>query len=237
MQQSIKLDCIILAGGIGSRLAHILKDKPKCLAEIKNKCFLEILLTSMHLKGNFRFILALGKGHMQVIEEIKKPWTKPLDISYVVESKQLGTGGAIKNALNYANSKECLVLNGDTLISGNLNLMQNRLDYSNSELVRIALTKVKDRSRYGGISVDENFTVKSFLEKGEKSSGLINTGLYRIKKDLFMNLKSESFSFEDFLSNQVINKNLKGVILKGPFIDIGIPQDLNFLRNNLNKYV
>ena len=94
MQQSIKLDCIILAGGIGSRLAPILKDKPKCLAQINDKCFLEILLTSLNSKGNFKYILALGKGHDQVLEEIKKPWAKNLEIVYVIETKKLGTGGA-----------------------------------------------------------------------------------------------------------------------------------------------
>ena len=115
--------------------------------------------------------------------------------------------------------------------------MQNELENKNNEYIRIALTKIKNRSRYGGIEIDKKSFITSFLEKGEEVPGLINTGLYRINKNIFSNFNSESFSFEDFLSNQVKNRTTKGVILKGPFIDIGIPKDLNYLRNNFNEYV
>ena len=230
--------CIILAGGLGTRLAPLLNGKPKCLAQINNKCFLKILLKSLSYKGINNFVLALGNGHEQVLEEIKKPWAKNFKIKYVIEKKQLGTGGAIKNALNEISNNECLVMNGDTLITGNINLMKKKLDINNSELIRIGLIEVSNRSRYGGVIIDKNSYIINFLEKGATGKGLINTGLYKINKEIFKGIKSEIFSFEEFLSNEIKkNKSTKGVILNGSFIDIGIPDDFNFLCEHELDYV
>lgn len=238
MQDHNLTTCIILAGGLGTRLNPILKKKPKCLANINEKSFLEILLISLSSRGFKKFILALGYGHDQVLEEIKKNWAKGLEIKYSIEEKKLGTGGAIKNALNLVNTDECLVLNGDTLIAGDINIMKRKLDLKNSERIRMALIKVSNRTRYGGVNLDKNSFITSFNEKGFKEEGLINSGLYRIKKDIFKDIPNQVFSFEEFLSNQIsINKFIKGEIVKGPFIDIGIPEDLEYLCKNEKNYV
>lgn len=238
MQDNNCNSCIILAGGLGTRLAPLLNGKPKCLAEINNKSFLKILLNSLLSRGISNFLLALGKGHQQVIEEINKPWANNLNINYIVEQKQLGTGGAIKNALYEIDNDECLVMNGDTLITGDLNLMKKKLDIYNSEFIRIGLVKVSNSSRYGRVRIDENLYITNFSEKGESGQGLISSGFYRIKKDIFKSIKSEVFSFEDFIITEIKkNKSTKGVILNGSFIDIGIPEDFNYLCENELSYV
>ena len=44
-----KIDTVILAGGLGTRLRPVLKDKPKCLATINGKPFIDILLDNLGL--------------------------------------------------------------------------------------------------------------------------------------------------------------------------------------------
>jgi len=237
MQYNPDQTCIILAGGLGTRLAPILNGKPKCLAQINNKNFLKILLKSLWIRGIEKFILALGYGSQEVIDEIKKPWTKNFKIKYIVEEKKLGTGGAIKNALKEVDNDECIVLNGDTLITGNINVMKTKLDTNNSELVRIGLLKVSNSSRYGGVKIDKQSFITDFIEKGLTNESLINTGLYRIHKSIFKNINSEIFSFEEFISKEVKkNKSTKGAILTGSFIDIGIPEDYKFLCEHERDY-
>jgi D-glycero-alpha-D-manno-heptose 1-phosphate guanylyltransferase len=56
--------------------------------------------------------------------------------------------------------------------------------------------------------------------------GNINGGVYLIKKDIFdkFDLK-ESFSFEEFLQNNISSLDIKAEVFDNYFIDIGIPQD------------
>ena len=52
--------CIVLAGGLGTRLRSAVPDVPKCLAPIAGRPFLEWQLRSLAKRGIDRFILALG---------------------------------------------------------------------------------------------------------------------------------------------------------------------------------
>ena len=67
-----KIDTMILAGGLGTRLQSVLKDKPKCLAPINGKPFIEILLDDCIKQGLRRFILCVGYLKEQVIEHLSQ---------------------------------------------------------------------------------------------------------------------------------------------------------------------
>ena len=112
--------CIVLAGGLGTRLSHLLDGKPKCLAPIGDRSFLEILLESLYIRGISNFILALGYKSDLVLSEINSSWARKYTISYNIEKEPLLTGGAIKNVLESFQLDESLVVNGDTLISGDI---------------------------------------------------------------------------------------------------------------------
>lgn len=51
--------CIVLAGGLGTRLRSVLADVPKCMAPVGDKPFLQILLESLVAKGFEHFIFPL----------------------------------------------------------------------------------------------------------------------------------------------------------------------------------
>ena len=46
-----EIDTVILSGGLGTRLQPVLKDKPKCLAPINGKPFIDILLDNCIEQG------------------------------------------------------------------------------------------------------------------------------------------------------------------------------------------
>ena len=84
---------------------------------------------------------------------------------------------------------------------------------------------VENVSRYGSISFKKNILL-GFEEKGNNTSGVINSGVYYLKTDQLDDFaEGSNFSFEhDFLADKKIIKRLV-YEFKGMFIDIGIPDD------------
>ena len=61
-------ECIILAGGLGSRLQQAVPDLPKCLAPVAGRPFLSYIIDYLRLQGVQRFVFSLGYRH-EAIEE------------------------------------------------------------------------------------------------------------------------------------------------------------------------
>jgi D-glycero-alpha-D-manno-heptose 1-phosphate guanylyltransferase len=219
--------CIVLAGGLGTRLKSVLVDKPKCLAPIGNRFFLEIQLESLKSRGVNKFLLALGHQFYHVVD-VLKDLERRFDIEFVIENSPLGTGGAILNAMNYFHLDEVLVVNGDTYLDGDISEMLPPLDLSGdpNELARLAVIKVSDVSRYGEVDMKGNI-IFDFMEKNQAGPGFINAGFYHLhKRTLEPYSLGEPFSFEkDILPRLVKKRCLQGVLISGMFVDIGIPSD------------
>ena len=221
--------CIILAGGLGTRLKSVLPDKPKCLAPVGNSTFLEKQILFLISLGLERITLCLGYGNLLVKQELDNlSQLHALHIDSVVEDQQLGTGGATWNAMASLGIDEALVVNGDTFLDGNLVGMLTPLTLSgeDKEMIRMALVEVDDSTRFGGVNL-RNGRVLSFVEKGLSQSRLINAGMYRLSKKIFHAKEVGSkFSLEsDIFPDYATSGMLSGCLVKGRFIDIGVPED------------
>lgn len=219
--------CIILAGGLGTRLREAIPNKPKCLAPINGSSFLEIQLEALVRQGINNIIISLGYlGDLVEVELNSMNLPKPIKIRTIHEKKPLGTGGAILNAMDQFNLEECMVTNGDTYLSGSLQKMTSPLSLGAREISRMAVIEVANRSRYGGVEL-VNKNVTGFLEKGLAGKGFINAGFYRVNKRVFeKNKPGDKFSFESsVLSVLAKNDQLFYFEMEGDFIDIGIPED------------
>jgi len=85
-----KIKAIILAGGFGTRLSHIVSDVPKPMVQVNNEPYLKIN----------KVVLATG-FIFKCIEEYFKDNYHSIEIEYSIEKEPLGTGVAIKQALSY----------------------------------------------------------------------------------------------------------------------------------------
>jgi D-glycero-alpha-D-manno-heptose 1-phosphate guanylyltransferase len=221
----MKQSCIILAGGFGTRLREAVPDRPKCLAPIGSRSFIEIQLELLAAQGITEFVLALG--HLSSMVEIEaERLAGSFSIQCVVEPSPLGTGGAIAYAMKALGLSEALVTNGDTFLGGNLSEMLVPLGLDHGESVRMAVIEVLDRTRFGGVALTGNF-VTGFSEKGQAGPGAINAGLYRISSDIFSGVKvGEAFSLEShMLPSLALTGNLTAARITGAFTDIGVPDD------------
>lgn len=224
-----KIDAIILCGGEGKRLRSIINETPKPLAIVGGKPFLDILLEQLiGFNCVNSVVLAVGYKAEKIIERYKDCSRYDFNISFSVEEELLGTGGAIKGAIKHTKTKDILVVNGDSYTEINIkDLIVTHRD--NKAKITIALLKVDDASRYGSVRVNGQNKILSFDEKKKDTApGLINAGIYIMQKKIFSDIKENKvISFEKELL-PIFIRNLKGriygYIVKGKFIDIGIPE-------------
>ena len=231
------MEAIILAGGFGTRLQSVVKDVPKPMADINGRPFLAYLFDYAISNGVERVVLSVGYKR-EVIERYFGNSYKGAKIEYCVEDSPLGTGGAIKRALGMCVKRETLVLNGDTFFAVNLPSFVE-LHNKTTSLVSIALKPMECFDRYGCVALDGD-TVVSFEEKKYCDSGLINGGVYLLNRDILptLNCLPDIFSFEkDFLESKIADIRPYGFIDNGYFIDIGIPEDYERAKEELNDYI
>ncbi|MDW8464053.1 MAG: NTP transferase domain-containing protein [Geminocystis sp.] len=90
-------ECLILAGGLGTRLRQMVNDVPKPMAPINGKPFLEYLLRYLNSQGIRRVVLSVGYMKEKIVDHFGSRFMD-MEIVYSVEEEPLGTGGAIVRA-------------------------------------------------------------------------------------------------------------------------------------------
>ena len=229
---------LILAGGLGTRLLSRVSFAPKSLAPIKEKVFLDFVISNLYRQGIRKIDLSLHHKADQFINwltEAEKP--DDLLIRYAVEPRPLGTAGAIAFCRqHFKYNEDLIVTNGDTYLQSGAVDLFNSKNASNW----IGLVEVENTSRFGSVVVNDEGFITQFSEKNEtQTPGTINAGMYFLKNELVQSFVIENSSLErDIFIRLVKEKQLKGIDLKGLFIDIGTPSDYDlFLELVENKKV
>ncbi len=217
------MEAIILAGGFGTRLQSVVSDLPKPMAPIAGRPFLEILLASLAQQGFTRIILSLGYLAHTIIDHFGDTFAG-MDLEYEIEQTPLGTGGAIRQAMQKCNSDHVFIFNGDTFLEFNAQIVEQQ--WLTAQKPIIVACQLSNTERYGRLEHIDN-RVTGFSEKGQTGIGLINAGCYVFPLNLLDDFKvAQAFSLEnDFLTQAVKQQHFELFISYGHFIDIGIPED------------
>lgn len=228
-------EAIILAGGLGTRLRSVVEDKPKALAPVAGRPFLEYLLDHLRAAGIRRCIFSVGYKADHITRQFGDRY-RDVEIIYAHETEPLGTGGAIKNAMRFAESDHILVTNGDSLFQTDLSA-HYAFHLVHQAAVSLALRPMKNFSRYGRVEIDESGRIHAFREKEAVTEGLINGGVYIFDRAAFNMLDFPTkFSIEnDYFQARVSEGKFYGLPSDGYFLDIGIPTDFAKAQTEFTK--
>lgn len=220
------MEAIVLAGGFGTRLSHVVSGVPKPMAPVCNRPFLRFILDDLQEKGVERVVLAVGYKY-QIIQDYFGNSYRGIRLEYSIEDTPLFTGGAIKKALAKCQSAKVFVVNGDTFFDVDLQEM-SQVD---APLV-VAVKELENFDRYGTVSVSEGNIITGFHEKQPCAKGYINGGIYYIDRILLDSIDKETFSFEKEVLETVYQTfAVPAYISNGFFIDIGVPEDYYAAQN------
>jgi D-glycero-alpha-D-manno-heptose 1-phosphate guanylyltransferase len=231
-------EAIILAGGLGTRLNEVIADIPKSMAPINGRPFLEYLLDFLDRWGLRKVILSVGYKR-EIIQDHFGDQYKTLKIVYAIEEEELGTGGAILNALPYVEGHTTFIFNGDTYFDVNLQRLDDFRRIKEADLC-LAMRFEINPSRFGILEFDNNNRITRFLEKYDgHDEGYINGGVYVVRKDYLLRFGlPEKFSFEkDFLQKYYQTEEIYGMRCFSYFRDIGIPEDYQKAIDEFKKLI
>ena len=232
------MQAILLAGGLGTRLRSVVNDRPKPMAMIQGKPFMEYVIQELAGQGIDDIIFAVGYKGSMVEEYFTNGEKFGIHTSYAYEETLLGTAGAIKNAARHMTGQEVFVLNADTFY---------RMDYhrlirqkQDMELdMALVLREVEDVSRYGQALLAEG-RLAGFNEKTrEQRAGTINGGVYLMCRELINEIPEGKVSLEQDMIPKWLSegRRLGGFVNDGYFIDIGIPPDYYRFMDDVEKGV
>ena len=221
-----EVTAVILAGGFGTRLKSVVKDRPKVLALVGGRPFMEYLFDRLILGGISKAILCTGYM-AEKVEALYGDSYQSLKISYSREDTPKGTGGALRDAASKVTTKKVLVLNGDSVADVNIPELLAAHQKTGAK-VSMVVFHVPDVARYGSVAFDETTRqVHGFKEKKASSgAGWINAGVYLIEKDTLSTLSShnplslESEGFSEWIRQEIV---FCMPVSHGTFIDIGTP--------------
>lgn len=222
---------VILAGGKGTRLKKVVNDRPKPMAQVRNRPFLDYLMSYWYQQGIKRFILLVGYDYLKIINHYGYSY-KEASIEYSVEEKPLGTGGALLNLVkNSSLEDKFILLNGDSYLKANLNEIGIFHNEKKTDCI-LTLCRLNDTKRYMGCKIDNNKKLVNLNIHNEyeiNNKILINGGVYLFSKSFFNDLtynSLENLSLEDtILPNELNKKYIYGLETKEILIDIGVPED------------
>lgn len=234
MDNKIK-DAVILAGGLGTRLRSEIGEFPKVLAPVNGKPFLSFVLDYLQKNGIETVVLSVGYKAELIQQEFGDNY-KGLKLIYAIESSPLGTGGAMKLALEKNKAEMLFILNGDTFFDIDLKELEN-FHLQNKSTCTLALKKMKNVDRYGNVEIDAAGKILAFSEKKFREEAVINGGIYCINRGILIHYPVNTpFSFEtNYLENKPQAKNIFGKLFDNYFMDIGVPEDYQQFQKDNSK--
>jgi D-glycero-alpha-D-manno-heptose 1-phosphate guanylyltransferase len=183
-------------------------------------------------------VLSIGYLSEKIVEYYKTEYNG-IKVSYAKEESPLGTGGGIRLAMTKCNTKDILVLNGDSFFDVDINTHYENHSSKQADCT-LALRKVDNAARYGTIVLGSENVIETFREKNNiEQSGLINGGVYVLNRELYLNKTDEANAFsieKDFYETKIKEIHIFGFEYAGYFIDIGIPEDYKKAQDDFKGF-
>ncbi|HIF46195.1 MAG TPA: NDP-sugar synthase [Candidatus Poseidoniales archaeon] len=230
---------VIMAGGRGTRLMPLTKDRPKPMIPVLGRPVIDYVKDAMVAAGLSEIIVTTGYQGEQLIQHVA---TWEIESRVNQEQSPMGTAGSVA-LLRDELTETFVVGSGDSVASFDIaDLLKSHKE--SGAKVTMALWEVEDPTEFGivGLSstmqgetepnLDEGFIIK-FKEKPtaeEAFSNLINAGLYIIEPEV-MDLipKGEKYDFSKQLFPAVLAKGwpMYAKTVDGIWFDVGHPFELH----------
>lgn len=237
-----EVHAVVLAGGLGTRLRRVLADRPKPMADVAGRPFLEWVLRYLQGQGVRHVTLSTGHFAEMITAYFQRQPVAGLNVTCEAEPAPLGTGGGFlhtaKQVIAQRGSAPAgwLVLNGDSLFLVELaGLMEKWREQGTPGA--ILAREVDDVQRYGEVTFDARGRLVRFAEKApgaEKRRGWINAGVYLFTPALVDKFPQPfdparpalSFEYDVFPAWLRQGESLAVLPGTGAFLDIGTEETL-----------
>jgi NDP-sugar pyrophosphorylase family protein len=214
-------NAVILAGGKGTRMRPFTYEIPKPMIPVKGKPLLQYIIELLRKYEIRDIILSTGYMGDKIREHFGNGSNLGVDIRYVEEKNEMGTAGSLSLMKDFLDGT-FLMFNGDVLANIDLHDLI-AFHRENNALATIALTPVKDPSRFGVARLRGN-KILEFIEKPKAGirSKLINAGVYVLEPGVIDLIpKGKAMMEKDVFPGLAKEGKLFGYPFDGQWFDTG----------------
>ncbi len=194
---------VLLAGGLGTRLAEETSIKPKPMVEIGGWPILWHIMKIYSHYGFNDFVVLLGykgysikeyfanyflhqsdvtidiqSGKVEVLNNSSEPWK----VTLLDTGINTMTGGRIKRAQDFINNETFMLTYGDGVSDVNI---EKLLQFHKSHGKAMTITSAQPQGRFGALDIGEDNRVLQFVEKPKGDAGWINAGFFVCEPKIF----------------------------------------------------
>ena len=199
------MKAVIMAGGYGTRLLPLTKNEPKPMIKLIDKPVLEYVLELLKKHGITEAGLTLGYLPEKITDYFGDGSRFGMKLTYFYENTPLGTAGSVKSTRNFVDD-DFLVISGDCYTEIDLT-KAIQFHYALNSPFTIVAQPHANPVGLGVLETDINHRVVSFVEKPETvKPGLINTGIYVIKKETLKYIPDGFYDFGKQLIPRLVGK-------------------------------
>jgi len=198
---------LILAGGMGTRLAEETSVIPKPMVEIGGHPILWHIMKIYSQYGYTDFIILLGyKGYvikeyfanyflhssdvtfnlrenkMTIHEQHCEPW----NVTLIDTGLNTQTGGRVLRAKKYVGNEPFMLTYGDGVSDIDINKL---VEFHKAHGKIGTMTSVQPEGRFGAVNFDKQKRVNSFMEKPKGDGSWINAGFFVFEPEFFDYIK------------------------------------------------
>ncbi|AXH11855.1 glucose-1-phosphate cytidylyltransferase [Halarcobacter bivalviorum] len=194
---------LLLAGGLGTRLAEETDLRPKPMVEVGGKPILWHIMKIYSKYGFNEFVILLGykgyyikeyfanyflhqsdvtldisTGKMEVLNNSSEPWKITL-LDTGVDSM---TGGRVKRAQDFVGDEPFMLTYGDGVSDINI---EELVEFHKSHGKAMTMTSAQPDARFGALEISSDNQVIEFKEKPKGEGGWINAGFFVCEPKVF----------------------------------------------------
>lgn len=215
-------DAVILCGGLGTRLRPVLQDRPKPMAQINGRPFLDLVVDHVLSYGVRRIVFCTGYRGDWIAQHVVGQNGYEAVISH--ESTPLGTAGALRACRAMLATPTVLVLNGDSLCRIDLRAFLTA-HHDSRAVATMAVVPSNGRADAGGVTMDAFGRIRAFQEK--QTAPFLNAGIYAVQRDAIQTIPDFApCSLERDIFPHLTDGRLFSYASDLPLYDIGTPARL-----------
>jgi len=215
---------VIMAGGLGTRLRPMTETTPKPMLPLGGKPMLQHIIESLQREGFRDIVLSINYLGDQIEQHFGDGGTLGVNISYLSETKPLGTGGAL-SLLDRDFDAPVVVMNGDVLMAAKVgDIVRYHVD--NEAEVTVGVKNLETQIPFGVLTL-EGARIMGVEEKPTYRN-FVNAGLYVLNPAVLKEIpKGERFDMPTILEPRIGTLQALAFPLHESWIDVGRPDDFN----------
>lgn len=210
---------VLMAGGLGSRLAPLTDKCPKPMLKIGDKPILETIVNNFAEQGFSRFFFSVNYMADMIKNHFRDGSRWGVTIEYLEETKKLGTAGSL-SLLQEQPNLPCIVMNGDLLTKVDFrSLMDFHTEHQSS--ATMCVREYDFQVPYGVVNVDGE-RITEIVEKPVHRF-FVNAGIYCLAPEALAHIPRDEFFDMPSLFQQLIGQGSKtcSFPIREYWLDIG----------------